>query len=85
MRSLKQTERQLNDIQRWAITQGSFQHELFPMIDCLCRVALMYNSIITEHINDGHVTTADPQGYIDNKMIFSNEIYKRIKNEKQSV
>ncbi|MCF6409705.1 hypothetical protein [Pseudalkalibacillus salsuginis] len=78
---LKQMNKQLNDIQLWATCQRCDEHNLYHVIDNLCRVAGMYNDVIEQHISDGYVTTGDPQVYINNKMTTPNYVYQEFKGE----
>jgi hypothetical protein len=60
--TVKQIRDQIDQIQR--IAMDKFQdHELFNTIDNLARVAGMFADIKVQEL-DGHVETADPQGYI---------------------
>ncbi|MEM5009402.1 hypothetical protein WKH57_01645 [Niallia taxi] len=81
LESLRKVQEQLHDIQIWSISQQENQH-LFDVIDGLCRVANMYNQVISQEIEDKHITTGDPQHYINNKLDYPYAVYKKYSKEK---
>ena len=84
LKSLERTRLQLSDIHEWASTPSRLRDqnsELCLMIDNLCRVANMYNTVIAEYIENGTIATWAPQDYIDSKISVPIAIYKRLKNE----
>ncbi|WP_080845681.1 hypothetical protein [Cytobacillus gottheilii] len=86
LNSLEQTKKQLLDIQLWATTQRTDDHQLYNVIDGLCRVAHMYNMVITQYVRDqGEISTADPQDYIDGKLSTPYAIYKRETDKSESL
>jgi hypothetical protein len=83
LETLKDLKLKLNEIQIWSTIERSDDHELHLMIDGLCRVAHMYNMIITQQVKDGYITIADPQSYIEGKLGTPYKIYKREKSKRK--
>lgn len=85
LESLERTKQQLLDIQMWSTIQqvDNDTRELYDMIDGLCRVAHMYNMIITQEVRDKNIVTSDPQDYIDSKISYPYHIYKKRSDTKE--
>ena len=81
LESLRRTAKQLNEIQIWSTCQHDENRELYNMIDGLCRVAHMYNMVITQEVREGNVITSEPQDYIDSKISYPYTIYKKKSKE----
>jgi len=75
---LEELHKKLNEIQIWSTIQRSDEHMLYHMIDNLCRVAGMYNSVIMQLLEDAHIEAYDPLDYIEGKFSIPYSIYQRM-------
>lgn len=85
LEKLELEKNKLLEIQLWSTLNRSDDHELYGIIDGLCRVAHMYNMIITQAIENEYITTSDPQGYIEAKLSVPYAIYLREKSKSESL
>lgn len=84
LETLKSVRGLLSEIQAWSTIQRNATHELYDMIDNLCRVAYMYNMAIAQQIEDGSITISNPQSYIQSKLSTPHAIYRWENSKRKS-
>ncbi|MGG3448721.1 hypothetical protein [Domibacillus aminovorans] len=85
LETLENVRKKLAEIQAWSTIQRKAAHELYDMIDGLCRVAHMYNMAIAQQIEDGYITTSNPQSYIQSKLSTPYAIYRWENSKRESL